>query len=179
MPKGVFQVPLPVNEPVKGYAPGSAERASLSAMYKKMYNQEPIDVPMYIGSKLIRTDEKLPLTSPQEHAKVLGYLNRGTKDHVIQAIDTALAARERWSQLPWEHRAAIFLRAADLLAGPYRDRMNAATMLDKERMHTRLKLMRHVSSSISFASMCCICNRFTTNNQVHSLACGTVWNTVH
>ena len=129
MSKGVFQVPLPINEPVKGYAPGSAERTSLSAMYKKMYNQEPIDVPMYIGSELIRTEEKLPLTSPQEHAKVLGYLNRGTKDHVIQAIDTALAARERWSQLPWEHRAAIFLRAADLLAGPYRDRMNAATML--------------------------------------------------
>ena len=129
MSKGVFQVPLPVNEPVKGYAPGSAERTSLSAMYKKMYNQEPIDVPMYIGSELIRTEEKLPLTSPQEHGKVLGYLNRGTKEHVIQAIDTALAARERWSQLPWEHRAAIFLRAADLLAGPYRDRMNAATML--------------------------------------------------
>lgn len=129
MSKGVFQVPLPVNEPVKGYAPGSAERASLSAMYKKMYNQEPIDVPMYIGSKLIRTEEKLPLTSPQEHAKVLGYLNRGTRELVIEAIDTALAARERWSQLPWEHRAAIFLRAADLLAGPYRDRMNAATML--------------------------------------------------
>jgi 1-pyrroline-5-carboxylate dehydrogenase len=129
MPKGVFQVPLPVNEPVKGYAPGSTERASLSAMYKKMYNQEPIDVPMYIGSSLVRTEEKLALTSPQEHAKVLGYLNRGTKDHVIEAIDTALAARERWGQLPWEHRAAIFLRAADLLAGPYRDRMNAATML--------------------------------------------------
>jgi 1-pyrroline-5-carboxylate dehydrogenase len=129
MSKGVFQVPLPINEPVKGYAPGSAERTSLSAMYKKMYNQVPIDVPMYIGSDLIRTEEKLPLTSPQEHGKVLGYLNRGTKEHVIQAIDTALAARERWSQLPWEHRAAIFLRAADLLAGPYRDRMNAATML--------------------------------------------------
>lgn len=129
MPKGVFKVPVPVNEPVKGYAPGSAERASLLAMYKKMYNQEPIDVPMYIGSSLVRTNEKLTLTSPQEHAKVLGYLNRGTKEHVIQAIDTALAARERWAQLPWEHRAAIFLRAADLLAGPYRDRMNAATML--------------------------------------------------
>ena len=129
MSKGFFQVPLPVNEPVKGYAPGSAERSSLSAMYKKMYNQEPIDVPMYIGSELIRTEEKLALTSPQEPANVWGYLNRGTKDHVIQAIDTALAARERWSHLPWEHRAAIFLRAADLLAGPYRDRMNAATML--------------------------------------------------
>jgi 1-pyrroline-5-carboxylate dehydrogenase len=129
MSKGVFQVPLPINEPVKGYTPGSTERASLSAMYKKMYNQEPIDVPMYIGSELIRTAEKLQLTSPQEHTKVLGHLNRGTKDHVIQAIDNALAARDRWSQLPWEHRAAIFLRAADLLAGPYRDRMNAATML--------------------------------------------------
>ena len=92
MSKGVFQVPLPINEPVNGDAPGSAERTSLSTMYKKMYNQEPIDVPMYIGSELIRTEEKLPLTSPQEHGKVLGYLNRGTKDHVIQAIDKALAA---------------------------------------------------------------------------------------
>ena len=111
MGNGFYKVPKAINEPVKSYAPGSPERDALLSMYKKMYNQEPIDVPMYIGSELIRTEEKLPLTSPQEHAKVLGYLNRGTKDHVIQAIDTALAARDRWSQLPWEHRAAIFLRA--------------------------------------------------------------------
>jgi 1-pyrroline-5-carboxylate dehydrogenase len=136
MPKGVFQVPKPINEPVKGYAPNSAERTSLLAMYKKMYNQEAIDVPMYIGSELVRTNEKLPLTSPQDHAKVLGYLNRGTSDHVTKAIDTALEAKERWSALSWEHRAAIFLRAADLLAGPYRDRMNAATMLGQgKNMH--------------------------------------------
>jgi len=129
MPKGVFNVPKPVNEPVKGYAPNSAERESLLAMYKKMYNQEAIDVPMYIGSELVRTEEKLALTSPQDHAKVLGYLNRGTSAHVTKAIETALEAKERWSALSWEHRASIFLRAADLLAGPYRDRMNAATML--------------------------------------------------
>ena len=136
MPKGVFQVPKPINEPVKGYAPNSAERTSLLAMYKKMYNQEAIDVPMYIGSELVRTNEKLPLTSPQDHAKVLGYLNRGTSEHVTKAIDTALEAKERWSALSWEHRAAIFLRAADLLAGPYRDRMNAATMLGQgKNMH--------------------------------------------
>jgi 1-pyrroline-5-carboxylate dehydrogenase len=129
MPKGVFNVPKPVNEPVKGYAPGSAERASLLAMYQKMYNQDPIDVPMYIGSEHVRTQEKLPLVSPQDHKKTLGFLNRGTSAHVQQAIETSLAAKERWAALPWEHRAAIFLKAADLLAGPYRDRMNAATML--------------------------------------------------
>ena len=129
MPKGVFNVPKPVNEPVKGYAPGSAERASLLAMYQKMYNQDPIDVPMYIGSEHLRTQEKLPLVSPQDHKKTLGFLNRGTSAHVQQAIETSLAAKERWAALPWEHRAAIFLKAADLLAGPYRDRMNAATML--------------------------------------------------
>ena len=129
MPKGVFNVPKPVNEPVKGYAPGSAERASLLAMYQKMYKQEPIDVPMYIGANHVRTNEKLPLVSPQDHKKTLGFLNRGTSAHVQQAIETSLAAKERWAALPWEHRAAIFLKAADLLAGPYRDRMNAATML--------------------------------------------------
>ncbi|MFM7619763.1 MAG: L-glutamate gamma-semialdehyde dehydrogenase [Bacteroidota bacterium] len=129
MPKGFFNVPKPVNEPVKGYAPGSAERASLLAMYQKMYNQDPIDVPMYIGSEHVRTQEKLPLVSPQDHKKTLGFLNRGTSAHVQQAIETSLAAKERWAALPWEHRAAIFLKAADLLAGPYRDRMNAATML--------------------------------------------------
>ncbi len=129
MPKGVFNVPKPVNEPVKGYAPGSAERASLLAMYQKMYKQDPIDVPMYIGANHVRTNEKLPLVSPQDHKKTLGFLNRGTAAHVQQAIETSLAAKERWAALPWEHRAAIFLKAADLLAGPYRDRMNAATML--------------------------------------------------
>ena len=129
MPKGVFNVPKPVNEPVKGYAPGSAERASLLAMYQKMYKQDPIDVPMYIGANHVRTNEKLPLVSPQDHKKTLGFLNRGTSAHVQQAIETSLAAKERWAALPWEHRAAIFLKAADLLAGPYRDRMNAATML--------------------------------------------------
>ncbi|MFM2196426.1 MAG: 1-pyrroline-5-carboxylate dehydrogenase [Bacteroidota bacterium] len=129
MPKGVFNVPKPVNEPVKGYAPGSAERASLLAMYQKMYKQDPIDVPMYIGANHVRTNEKLPLVSPQDHKKTIGFLNRGTSAHVQQAIETSLAAKERWAALPWEHRAAIFLKAADLLAGPYRDRMNAATML--------------------------------------------------
>jgi 1-pyrroline-5-carboxylate dehydrogenase len=133
MSKGVYQIPQPVNEPVKSYAPGSAERIELLATYQHMYQQAPIDVPMYIGSEEVRTANKIALRAPHEHSKVLGYGNLGDGTHVTAAIDAALAAREKWAQLPWEHRAAIFLKAADLLAGPFRARMNAATMLGQSK----------------------------------------------
>ncbi len=133
MPKGVYQVPFSANEPVTVYAPGSPETIELKNTYDKMYNQEPVDVPMYIGSKEVRTDNKIPMSPPHDHKHVLGHYHKGTKDHVKQAIDAALAAREQWASLPWEHRAAIFLKAADLLAGPYRARMNAATMLAQSK----------------------------------------------
>lgn len=133
MANSVVRVPIAVNEPVRNYAPGSAERESLMNMYKAMYNQEPIDVPMYIGSEKVYTDEKLPLNPPHEHSKVVGYYNKGEKKHVEQAIDAALAAREKWAAMPWEERASIFLKAADLLAGPFRDKINAATMLAQSK----------------------------------------------
>jgi 1-pyrroline-5-carboxylate dehydrogenase len=129
MSNGHYIVPMPVNEPVKSYAVGSPERTALQTEYKRMYDQKPIDVPMYIGAEEIRTSDKRNITSPQEHAKVLGQFNYGTAEHVQKAIDAALAARPKWSALSWEQRAAIFLKAADLLAGPWRMRMNAATML--------------------------------------------------
>jgi 1-pyrroline-5-carboxylate dehydrogenase len=133
MSKGVYQIPQPVNEPVKSYAPGSAERIELLATYQHMYQQAPIDVPMYIGAEEVRTANKITLCAPHEHSKVLGYGNLGDSTHVTAAIDAALAAREKWAHLPWEHRAAIFLKAADLLAGPFRARMNAATMLGQSK----------------------------------------------
>ncbi len=133
MPKAVYQIPYPSNEPVQSYAPGSEEVASLIGQYKAMYNQAPIDVPMYIGGKEIRTDDKRPMSPPHDHQKVLGHYNFGTKAHVTEAIDAALAAKEEWANLPWEQRAAIFLKAADLLAGPFRDKMNAATMLAQSK----------------------------------------------
>ena len=133
MANSVVRIPIAVNEPVRAYASGSKERESLINTYKKMYNQQPIDVPMYIGSKKVYTDEKLPLTPPHEHKKVLGHYNKGTKTHVEQAINAALAAKEKWAAMPWEERAAIFLKAADLLAGPFRDKMNAATMLAQSK----------------------------------------------
>ena len=133
MSNAIFRVPIAVNEPIKGYAPGSAERKSLLNKYQEMYNQAAIDVPMYIGGKEIRTTNKKPMTSPHDHQKVLGHYNVGDATHVQDAIDAALAAKDAWANLPWEERAAVFLKAADLLAGPFRDRMNAATMLAQSK----------------------------------------------
>ncbi|PWH85522.1 L-glutamate gamma-semialdehyde dehydrogenase [Brumimicrobium oceani] len=128
-----FKVPVAVNEPVNSYEPNSKEVKSLLGKYKEMYDQEPIDVPMYIGGKEVTTSNKRALTSPQEHQKVLGHYNYGDKEHVSQAIEAAMAAKEKWSNLPWEERASIFLKAADLISGPYRDKINAATMLGQSK----------------------------------------------
>ena len=133
MSNAIFQVPIAINEPVRSYAPDSAERTNLLRKYHEMYNQSEIDVPMYIGGNEVRTSSKKPLTAPHDHQKVLGHYNVGEAAHVQQAIDAALAAKEAWANLPWEDRAAIFLKAADLLAGPFRDKMNAATMLAQSK----------------------------------------------
>lgn len=132
MPQAIYKVPTPANEPVKGYAPESAEKERLLNKYKEMRAKE-IDVPMYIGSEEVRTNDKRKMSPPHDHQHVLGYFNYGDASHVNKAIDAALAARDEWAALPWEQRAAIFLKAADLLAGPYRDRMNAATMLAQSK----------------------------------------------
>ena len=133
MPKGLYQIPYPDNEPVRSYAPDSDELKSLLDTYHLMYNQEPIDMPMYIGSREVRTGDKKPMCPPHEYAKVLGHFNQGDASHVHEAIDAALEAKSAWAAMPWEHRASIFLKAAELLAGPFRDKMNAATMLAQSK----------------------------------------------
>ncbi len=133
MSNAFFNVPVAKNEPVKSYAPDSAERVSLLAKYNEMYHQQPIDVPMYIGAEEVRTSTKKTITSPHDHQKVLGYFNVGDAKHVEKAIQAALEAKKSWANLPWQDRAAIFLKAADLLAGPFRDKMNASTMLAQSK----------------------------------------------
>ena len=133
MSNAFFNVPKAVNEPVKSYAKGSAERAALLKEYERMYHQHPIDVPMYIGSEEIRTDDKKRMAPPHEHTKTIGHFNYGDSSHVHAAIDAALEARKAWANLPWHDRAAVFLRAADLLAGPFRERINASTMLAQSK----------------------------------------------
>lgn len=132
MPKGFFNVPKAVNEPVKSYAPNSPEKAAVLAAYKKMWN-ETIDVPMYIGSEQIKTGNTKTMSAPHDHQHIVGTYHLAEKSHVENAIASALEARKKWSQMPWEHRAAIFLKAAELIAGPYRARINAATMIAQSK----------------------------------------------
>ncbi|MBL0334379.1 MAG: L-glutamate gamma-semialdehyde dehydrogenase [Chitinophagaceae bacterium] len=132
MQYGNFSYPLPANEPVLSYGPGSAEKKRLKEVLSELKSQQP-DIPMYIGSKEVRTKRKVAIHPPHERKHVLGYFNAGDEKHVQQAIEAALAARESWSTLSWENRAGIFLKAADLLATKYRPYLNGTTMLGQSK----------------------------------------------
>ena len=132
MLKGFFHVPKAVNEPVKSYAPNSPEKAAVLAAYKKMWN-ETIEVPNYIGSEEIRTGNTRNMTAPHDHQHVVGKYHLAEKVHVEKAIASALEARKKWANMAWEQRAAIFLKAAELIAGPYRAKINAATMIAQSK----------------------------------------------
>ena len=132
MDKGVFSVPKPHNEPVKSYAPGTPERAAVLAAYTEMYHQTT-EVPLWINGSEVRTGDTQSMNPPHDHQHSLGVFHKATQKEVKKAVETALAAREKWAQTPWEQRAAIFLRAAELVAGPYRARINAATMLAQSK----------------------------------------------
>ncbi len=132
MSTGFYQIPTPANEPVYTYAPGTPERAALKAALQELRSFE-VEVPLYIGGEQLKTDKKKRLFPPHNHQHTLGYYYEGDADHVQQAIDSALGAKYAWEHMPWEQRASIFLKAADLIAGPYRYRMNAATMLGQSK----------------------------------------------
>lgn len=128
MANAYFDVPVAKNEPVKGYAPGSKEKEELLAAYQELKNKK-IEIPMVIGGKHITSDTQVSLYPPHDHQHEIGFYHKGNSQYVSKAIDAALEARKTWAKTPWQDRAAIFLKAADLLAGPYRAKMNAATML--------------------------------------------------
>ena len=132
MGKGFFQVPTAFNEPLKSYAPGSPERKEVLEQYKSYFNNQ-IDIPFYIGSEEIRTGNTKPMSPPHDHKHVVGKYHIAEKIHVDKAIKNALESRHAWANLSWEQRAAIFLKAADLLAGPYRAKINAATMIAQSK----------------------------------------------
>jgi len=132
MGKGFFQVPIASCEPVHSFEPNSNERISTLAAYTKMMS-EVIDIPMYIGSEEVRTNDLASMTPPHQHQHVVGNYHKGDASHAQKAIKAALAAKNDWASMKWEHRASIFLKAADLLAGPFRARMNAATMVAQSK----------------------------------------------
>lgn len=128
MGKGFFRVPKAENEPVKSYAPGTPEREEVLSTYKEIFNKEA-DIPMYIGSEEIKTGKTKKIIVPHDHKHNQGVYHTADESHIKKAIATAVEARKKWAKLPWEQRAAVFLKAAELIAGPYRQRMNAATMI--------------------------------------------------
>lgn len=132
MGKGFFNVPVAVNEPVKSYAPGSSERKIVLETYKSMFNSK-VDVPMYINGEDVKTGNTRTMSPPHDHQHIVGQYHLAEQKHVESAIATALEARKSWSQLPWEQRAGIFLKAAELIAGPYRAKINAATMIAQSK----------------------------------------------
>lgn len=132
MSNAFFQLPAIGNEPVLSYAPGTPERAAVKAALRELKSKQ-LDIPMFIGDRRIFEGERIAIRPPHEIKHVLGYHTMADEAHIQMAIDAALAAKPAWEQMPWEERAAIFLKAADLLAGPYRARMNAATMLGQSK----------------------------------------------
>jgi len=132
MGKGFFHVPIAVNEPIKSYAPGSVERESVLKQYHA-YFKGNVDVPLYIGSKEIKTGNTKPMSPPHDHKHIVGQYHLAEKKHVEEAIKNSLKARDAWADLTWEQRSAIFSKAAELIAGPYRDKINAATMIAQSK----------------------------------------------
>ena len=132
MLKGFFNVPKAVNEPVKSYAPGSPERAAVAAAYTEMWNSQ-MEVPLYIGNEEIKTGNTKTMSAPHDHQHIVGKYHQADKALVEKAITSALEARTKWAAMSWENRAGIFLKAAELLAGPYRAKINAATMIAQSK----------------------------------------------
>ena len=132
MLKGFFNVPKAVNEPVKSYAPGSPERVKVAETYKVMWNAH-VEVPLYIGSEEIKTGNTKNMSAPHDHQHIVGVYHQADRALVEKAISSALEARKKWAAMAWENRAGIFLKAAELLAGPYRAKINAATMIAQSK----------------------------------------------
>lgn len=132
MATGFFNVPVPKNELVLSYAPGSPERETLLNAIAEARETE-VEAPMYIGGEEVRSDKKVAMHPPHDHQHVLGYYHAGDATHVEQAINAAMSAKDMWANMAWDHRASIFLKAADLITGPYRAKLNAATMLAQSK----------------------------------------------
>ena len=132
MGKGFFNVPIAINEPVKSYAPGTPEREEVLKTYKELFNSQT-EVPLYINGKDVKTGNTQTMSPPHDHQHLVGVYHLAEKKHVEEAISTALEARKEWAQMPWEQRAGIFLKAAELIAGPYRSKINAATMIAQSK----------------------------------------------
>ena len=127
-----FEIPKRVNEPIKGYLKGSSERKEIHETYHSMYN-ESVDIPLYIGNNKILTKKRQHISPPHDIKKIVGTYSVSDSSHVEQAIEYCLKTKKRWTNTPWKERESIFLKAAELISGPYRSKINAATMIGQSK----------------------------------------------
>lgn len=176
MEKGFYHVPQAINEPVKSYTPGSAERKEVQATYDEMWAQK-VDIPMIINGKEIRTGKTMRVLPPHDHQHDVGSYHFGTADHVHLAIEASLNAKEAWENMSWANRSAIFLRAADLIAGPYRAKINAATMIQQSKNIFQAE----IDAACEFADFLRFNVQYATeiyNEQPYTHSHSTIWNRV-
>lgn len=171
MSNAIFNTPVAKNEPILGYAPGSTERKELQETVAKM-KAIPIDVPMYINGKEVRTGNTVSMHPPYDHQHNLGHFHSGTKEHVQAAIDAALAAKASWAATSWEHRASVFLKAAELIAGPYRQKLNGATMLAQSKNAFQAEIDSACEIIDFLGITLSLCVRFILSNRSQVLVFG-------
>ena len=174
---GHRRVPPPVNEPIRSYAPGSPERASLKARLKEMASQK-IDMPLVIGGREIRTGNTARSVMPHDHQHVLGEYHKATEQHVVQAIDAAAAARSEWASWSYDDRAAVLLKAAELLTTSWRDTINAATMLGQSKTAFQAEIDATVRADRLLALQRVLRrSSSSTSSRSATTRCGTSWST--
>lgn len=176
MEKGFYHVPQAINEPVKSYTPGSAERKEVQATYDEMWAQK-VDIPMIINGEEIRTGKTMRVLPPHDHQHDVGSYHFGAADHVHLAIEASLNAKEAWENMSWANRSAIFLRAADLIAGPYRAKINAATMIQQSKNIFQAE----IDAACEFADFLRFNVQYATeiyNEQPYTHSHSTIWNRV-
>ncbi|MCR9154521.1 MAG: L-glutamate gamma-semialdehyde dehydrogenase [Bacteroidetes bacterium] len=176
MDKGFYKVPVAINEPIKSYAPGTSERAEVQAAYDKMW-AESLDIPMVINGKQVRTAKTMRVLPPHDHQHNVGSFHFGETQHVHDAINAALEAKEAWEGMSWANRSAIFLKAADLVAGPYRARINAATMIQQ----SKTIFQAEIDAACEFADFLRFNVQYATEiyqEQPYTHSHSTLWNRV-
>ena len=132
MPYGFFKIKTPENEPTLSYLKGSTEREEVISTYRNMYESQ-VNVPLYLGNEEVFTQKRKSITPPHDHQHVVGSYSLAEKSHVSQAINCSLEARNKWADMDWEHRISVFLKAAELISGPYRAKINAGTMIGQSK----------------------------------------------
>ena len=171
MTNGILRVPTPTNEPIQAYMPGSAERQALKQQLQQTLAAQ-VEIPIIIGGEALYTGNTTAVTCPHDHGHVLALAHQAGSAEVTRAVEVACEAWHTWSEMPWEARAAVFLKAAELLAGPWRQRLNAVTMLNQSKTVFKAEIDAACELIDFCVSILPICSNCTLSNLARRVVSG-------